>query len=101
MGSFGVTKGEILRKGLRAAGRSESIEGEGEVRGNIEEDAAANDVFQATMKQSKELLARQKDLLRQVVLEMLPELYQRLWPGEDTGSWLWHPGMETIVKLKI
>ena len=65
MGSFRVPKGEISRRGLRAAGRSESIEGEG--RGGNEGEIA-DEMLRATIKQSKEVLARQKDLLRQVPL---------------------------------
>lgn len=70
MGSFGVGKGEILRRGgLRAAaaaaGKSEGIEGEGEGKSENGEDVA-DDALRATIKQSKEVLAKQKDILRQI-----------------------------------
>lgn len=64
-GPFGFDEGEILMKGLRAAGRSDRIEEDGELRGDYKENVDG-DAFRATIKQSKEVLAKQKDLLRQI-----------------------------------
>lgn len=73
MGSFGASKGEIFRRGiLRAAaatGNSEGTEVEGE--GETEDGGdVADNALRATIKRSKEVLARQKDLLQQVPLKL-------------------------------
>ncbi|ONK75440.1 uncharacterized protein A4U43_C03F16860 [Asparagus officinalis] len=65
LGIFGGLKSEILKRGLRATGKREGIGAE-EENGGDDEENVADESFQATLKQSKEVLARQKNLIRQI-----------------------------------
>lgn len=63
MAPFGVQKGEILS--ITTAAKSESIDGE-----EIDEENIADEVIRATIKHSKEVLTRQRDLIGQVFLTL-------------------------------